>query len=219
MGPAATPSPARSPGATPAIPPSHAAGPTAATARNGPATRGVGEEPLSLFFRLLLVVNLTARAFAARYGRKHRIALTEWRVLHALALGHRSAGALVEALGLDKMAISRAVRGLEAMGRLVRRPDPRDGRRDVLEITKAGLALHDEIAREGATREAMLVGALSPDDLARLHRILDALTDAARALPGGDPDGGGDAHGGGDDHGASPTPNGSNDAQGGDAAA
>lgn len=144
-----------------------------------PATGG------ATFFKFVLLVNLVARPFARVHERAHGLRLTEWRVLRALALapGPVTAGVLGDALGLDKMAASRAVRALETRGRLQRRPDPEDGRRIALAITDDGRALVARIEPSGREREAALLAALTDDERTALDALMDRLVARARELP------------------------------------
>jgi DNA-binding MarR family transcriptional regulator len=138
----------------------------------------------SPFFKLLLLVNLTARPFARRYEKQHRLALPEWRVMLVLAESPGlSAVEIAEGLGLDKMTVSRAVRGLERQGRLERRVDPRDGRRWTLHLSTAGRALFRKIAPSAIVREAALFGALTAAERKKFEAILDRLVASARRLP------------------------------------
>jgi len=138
----------------------------------------------SPFFKLLLLVNLTARPFARRYEKQHRLALPEWRVMLVLAeTPGLSSAEIAERLGLDKMAVSRAVRGLERRGRLERRVDPRDGRRWALHLSPAGRALFRKIEPSALVREAALFGVLTAAERARLETILEKLVAGARRLP------------------------------------
>jgi DNA-binding MarR family transcriptional regulator len=138
----------------------------------------------SPFLKLLLLVNLTARPFARRYEKQHRLALPEWRVMLLVAESPGlSSAKITEMLGLDKMAVSRAVRGLERRGRLERRIDPRDGRRWALHLSAAGRALFRKIAPSAIAREAALFDALTSSERARLEAILDRLVASARRLP------------------------------------
>lgn len=137
------------------------------------------------FFKFVLLVNLVARPFAGLHERTHGIRLTEWRVLRALAFapGPTSAGLVGEALGLDKMAASRAVRALQAQGRLRRRPDPTDGRRIAVEITRKGRDLVAQIEPSGRAREAALLEVLTETERATLDALMDRLIARARVLP------------------------------------
>lgn len=170
----------------PAVVPRH--GPALARRVSPPQNAAVTPEPGSTFFKFVLLVNLVARPFARVHERAHGLRLAEWRVLRALAARPRgaTAGELGEELGMDKMAVSRAVRALEAAGRLVRRPDPRDARRMTLVASDAGRALVDAIEPQGRAREAALLAELADAERTALDALLDRLVRRARALP--DPD-------------------------------
>ncbi len=146
------------------------------------APAGAGE---TTFFKFVLLVNLVARPFARLHERADALPLAEWRVLRTLAFapGPITASMLGDRLGMDKMAVSRAVRGLEARGRLHRGPDPADGRRIALSITPAGRALVARIEPSGQAREAALLAALSEAERATLDGLLDRLVAQARGLP------------------------------------
>ena len=130
----------------------------------------------STFFKLVLIVNLIARPFGRLLQPAHGLSLTEWRTLPAAA-------ELSGRLGLDKMAVSRAVRALEAAGRLRREVTGNDARRNALHLTPAGTALHAAIAPGGMAREAELLAGLSPAERGELDRLLDLLVHRARTLP------------------------------------
>jgi DNA-binding MarR family transcriptional regulator len=89
------------------------------------------------------------------------------------------------------MAVSRAVRALEAAGRLLRRPVPGDGRRMALVASDAGRALVDAIEPHGRAREAALLAGLTEAERAALDALLDRLVRRARALPDSDAPGAG----------------------------
>jgi DNA-binding MarR family transcriptional regulator len=137
----------------------------------------------SLFFQLLVLANLTARPFSERFGRRLHLSLSEWRVL--LVLADRpgiTAQELADYIGLDKMSISRAVRGLETAGRLARLASPRDRRRLQLHLTTAGWQVYDEIAASGAERERIVFGALDPGERRQFFAQLARLVASTRKL-------------------------------------
>src|SRR5215510_12237391 len=86
-----------------------------------------------------VVSNRISRAFYADIEARHGISLPEWRVMLTLARHPGMAAMAVAALwGMDKMAISRAVRRLERRNLVRRTPAPDDRRRWVLELTPEG---------------------------------------------------------------------------------
>ncbi len=133
----------------------------------------------SLFFKLVRVVNLTARPFVETLARTHQLSLNEWRVMVVLA-SHPGVAArdLSDITGLDKMSISRAVAGLGRHRRLLTKPDPDDARRTLLRLNAAGQTLFQAIGTRAKTRERQLFGQISAVDLAHMERIADSLISA-----------------------------------------
>jgi DNA-binding MarR family transcriptional regulator len=141
-----------------------------------PAAKPVLPIDESIFFKLVRVVNLTARPFVESIGRGHRLTLNEWRAMLVLASHPGSAAQDVVAhTGLDKMTVSRALAGLQRRGRLVRREDPGDKRRALLTLSAAGRRVYEQIGVSGKARERQLFAALSAHDQEQLGRTLDTL--------------------------------------------
>ena len=132
----------------------------------------------SIFFKLVRVVNLTARPFSESIGKAHHLSLNEWRVLLVLANHPRVVGSEVAALtGLDKMTVSRAIAALERRGRVVRKVDAADRRRMLLRLSAAGERLYERIGVPAKARERSLFRGIGDADQARLGRLLDRLID------------------------------------------
>ena len=130
----------------------------------------------SIFFRLVRVVNLTARPFSESIGKAHRLSLNEWRVLLVLA-NHAgvAAGDVAALTGLDKMSVSRALSGLVQRGRVVRRIDPADKRRQLLRLSAEGERLYVRIGTPAKARERSLFRGIGAAEQAQLGRTLDRL--------------------------------------------
>lgn len=130
----------------------------------------------SLFFKLVRVVNLTARPFVEGIGKGERLALNEWRVMVVLA-AHPGCPAqeVVARTALDKMTVSRALAGLVRHGYLLRRADAVDKRRTQLRLSAAGQRAYERIAVSGRVRESQLFAGISAAEQARLARTLDKL--------------------------------------------
>jgi len=134
-----------------------------------------------LFFKLVRVVNLTARPFHERVGREHQLTLNEWRTMAVLgAQPGMTATQVADQTGLDKMAVSRALSGLKRHRRLQCRDDPTDQRRSRLYLTAAGKALHETVGALGREREAALFAGVDAEELARLGATLDKLIEAVQ---------------------------------------
>ena len=149
------------------------------TARNS-GTPAVGKATLpmddSIFFKLVRLVNLTARPFVETLGKAHKLTLNEWRVMLVIA-SHPCVAAQEVALhtGLDKMSVSRALAGLTRSNRVLRRNDPADKRRGLLTLSAAGRRVYEQIGVGSKAREAQLFAAVSATEQQRLDRTLDRL--------------------------------------------
>ncbi len=139
----------------------------------------------TLLFAMVRLVNLTARPFQEGIGRSHRLGLSEWRVLAVLQAHPGSAAtAIAQRTGLDKMSVSRALASLESAGRIVRRPDPDDGRRALASLTPAGRRLYGTLRSEALAREAAVTGTLSAAERRALTALLERMTTAVLAADG-----------------------------------
>lgn len=137
----------------------------------------------SLFFKLVRLVNLTARPFHEGVGKAHHLTLNEWRAMVVLA-SHAGCAAtdVAEHTGLDKMSVSRALAGLEKRGRIQRVADADDQRRSQLRLTAAGKKLFTTIGIKATEREAQLFAGLTNAELTGITVTLDKLIDAVNAL-------------------------------------
>lgn len=175
---ASTAAPARRPGARAAVEPLAVAAPLP----------GDG----TLYFKLVRVVNETARPFTETLSRRHRLTLNEWRAMVALASRPGiAAHELAARIGLDKMSVSRAVAGLARERRVLKQPDPADARRTLLRLSRSGEALYRTIGEKGARRAEALfrhVGAREKAAMeATLDKLLRALAEEAQLGSDGNP--------------------------------
>lgn len=132
----------------------------------------------SIFFKLVRVVNLTARPFSESIGKGHHLSLNEWRVLLVLANHARVAASEVAALtNLDKMSVSRAIAALLRRGRVVRKVDAADKRRMLLRLSAEGERLYERIGVPAKARERSLFRGIGDEDQKRLGGLLDRLID------------------------------------------
>jgi DNA-binding MarR family transcriptional regulator len=142
---------------------------------------GVAEPPRlpldsSLFFKLVRVVNLTARPFVETLSRSHQLSLNEWRVMVVLA-SHPGVAAreVADSTGLDKMSISRAIAVLHRRGRLVKQADAADARRTRLWLSDTGHSLFTAIGTLATGREAQLFSGISTAEQALVGEMMDRL--------------------------------------------
>ena len=135
----------------------------------------------SLFFKLVRVVNLTARPFHEGVGKQHALSINEWRVMVVLA-SHPGVSAtdVADSTGLDKMTVSRALAALARSDRLVREDDPADLRKSRLFLSPAARRLFAKIGAQATRREAGLFSGLSASELEGVNATLDKLIEALR---------------------------------------
>lgn len=137
-------------------------------------------------YRLSVVTNRASRLFARRYS-EFGLSIPEWRVLAVVGrFGGLSATEVVERTAMDKVKVSRAVRGLLERGLLARQEDAADRRVQRLAMTREGRRLHAGIVPEARALEAELLAPLSATERAALHRLLDRL-DARLSKMGAEP--------------------------------
>lgn len=145
---------------------------------NSPGAEAVED---MVFLKLVRVVNLTARPFQQRVGRAHQLTLNEWRTM--ALLGSRpglTATQLADLTGLDKMAVSRALAGLQRARRLHRHEDPTDQRRSRLYLSSAGKVVYAAVGVQARQREAELFAGVAAEELQQLNATLDKLIASIR---------------------------------------
>jgi DNA-binding MarR family transcriptional regulator len=103
---------------------------------------------LGFFFPYLVRVYYRAvsEAVANVYSSKFGLSVSEWRTMAVLGpIKALSAGEIVAQSSMDKVAVSRAIKGLQAHGFLKRDIDEIDKRRAVLKLTQSGRKAFGEL--------------------------------------------------------------------------
>ena len=97
-------------------------------------------------YRLSVLSNRVSSTIAAVYADRFSLTIPEWRVIAVLGrFPDLSAAELVQRTEMDKVAISRAVSRLLKTGRIRRQVFPGDRRRSLLELSKAGQKVYQQI--------------------------------------------------------------------------
>ncbi len=107
----------------------------------------------------------------------------EWRVLAALGeLGAINTPRLVRMSSMDKAQISRAVERLAKKGLVAKEQDPSDERRQILELTSAGIELNTQAIQQIRAMQLRLLSTLNDTEremfahaLVRMERALQDL--------------------------------------------
>jgi DNA-binding MarR family transcriptional regulator len=131
----------------------------------------------SLFFKLVRLINLTARPFQEGVGKRMHLTLNEWRVMVVLASHPQCAASdVVSYTGLDKMSVSRALAALARAKRIKRRVDTADNRRTLISLSAAGQRVFEQLGVLAKQREAWFMRGISQPDIAYMTRVVDAMT-------------------------------------------
>ena len=134
-------------------------------------------------YRVSVLANRVSRAFARLYEARFDLKLPEWRVM--AVLGRRpgiTASDVTEMTAMDKVAISRALSRLQAMGRVNVQEDEGDRRRMRLTLSEQGLEIYRQIVPLAKSIEADLISELPAEDRAVLDRLLNRLMIAAERI-------------------------------------
>lgn len=130
-------------------------------------------------YRLSVLSNTVSQAIADCYERQFALSITEWRVMAVLGRYEGvSAREVAERTAMDKVAVSRALSGLIAAGRVRRRIAEHDKRQSVLQLTVKGWKVYDEVAPLALEHERRLLAHLSTEEQRWLTRILERLWQA-----------------------------------------
>lgn len=109
-------------------------------------------------------------------ARKAGLRVPEWRVLACL---HDYDGAMITRLAgfalIEQSRLTRIIAQMESRGLVLRKNDPRDGRRVRVYLAQEGRALVSKLVPEARAHEARLLAKLSNDDGAKLKTTLHAL--------------------------------------------
>lgn len=159
--------------------------PTASRRSRSPASRDSLDltTTRALPFRLLKLTNLVSRPFFGQVAKQYELTLNEWRTLFVLANHPGISPAEISGhTGLQQMNISRAVASLRKSGHVTEAPDPRDLRRTLVSLTKAGVTTYQAIAQAAREHNNQLFADIATEDLRVFSNVVDALIEKAEAL-------------------------------------
>ncbi len=140
---------------------------------------------LSAFFPYMvrLFDRSVSQSLTPVYESLFGLSVSEWRTLAVLGShGTLSAGEIVRLSGMDKVNVSRAVRGLKSAGLLRRDIDGEDRRRALLRLTDRGMDAFRTLVPLVLKREAELLRGLTVDERATLFRLMEKVRRNADAL-------------------------------------
>lgn len=131
-------------------------------------------------YQLSIASNAVSTRIAEQYRRRFDLKTTEWRIMAVLGdAGALSQRQLSQATLMDKVPVNRACRKLEDRGLAERRPNEKDGRSHLLELTAEGRAVHARIMPLAQAIERKLFGVLDESERDTLRDLLVRVRDAA----------------------------------------
>ena len=137
-------------------------------------------------YQLSIASNAVSSRIARLYRTRFGLSTLEWRIMAVLGDGGAmSQRQLAQATLMEKVPVSRACKALEDKGLALRRPNDRDGRSHLLELSGEGRAVHGKIMPLARRAEAELFAALDEDDRTELRRLLALLREAAGSFDAG----------------------------------
>lgn len=122
---------------------------------------------------MVWTANKLSRGASHTYLKLFGVGVEVWRCLVLLAI-HDSITAqqVSQVMGMDKAAVSRCFKILQAKGLTVMGLSPSDGRLRIATLTPKGRALHDQILEIALERERALLTVLSASERDTLLRLL-----------------------------------------------
>ncbi|MDX1398451.1 MAG: MarR family transcriptional regulator [Oceanospirillum sp.] len=117
------------------------------------------------------------------YSTEFGVSLSEWRVLALLGQQATMISTdISQRTKMDKAKVSRAVHKLDKEGYLRRERDEQDHRVSHLSLTQTGIKLYNSIIPKALEWEGSLVGTLSEEERALLHRLMNKLDSQMKVI-------------------------------------
>ncbi len=128
-------------------------------------------------------IRLTVFAIQSAIGRYVGMSRVRGILFHIMRLDQEmSQAAIQQRLGVDRSQVTRIVKQMEADGLVTRRPDPADNRFTLVQLTKAGCALQEEISAKLQKADATLLHGVSRADMLCTARTLRRIRENAERL-------------------------------------
>jgi DNA-binding MarR family transcriptional regulator len=134
-------------------------------------------------YRLSILSNRVSQTIAGAYARRFGLGVTEWRVIAVLGrYPGLSANGVAARTAMDKVAVSRTVARLLERGLLQRDMHDDDRRRSVLELSRDGYGIYDEVVPVALEYERRLLAPLDAEERMQLDRLLAKLNEGVAQL-------------------------------------
>ena len=124
------------------------------------------------------LANKLSSGASQHYRSEFGVGVVEWRVMALLAVEPAiTANRVCKVIGLDKAAVSRAIKSLDSAALITSEKSDKDARQILLNLSATGREKHDAILDVALAREARLLDVLSVDEREQLIVMLQKLNE------------------------------------------
>lgn len=132
---------------------------------------------------ILVQIRLTVFVIQSAIRRYAGMSRARGILFHMMRLDREvSQAAIQQRLGIDRSAVTRIVKQMEADGLVTRRPDPSDNRFTLVQLTEGGCTLQKEISAKLQRADTTLLQGVSRADMLCTVRTLTRIRENAERL-------------------------------------
>ncbi len=129
-------------------------------------------------YQLSVTSNAVSGRIALEYRNRFGLSIPEWRVMAVLGdSGRLTQRDLTSMTVMDKVAVNRACKTLEARALATRLPNEQDGRSHLVELTPAGVSMHSEIMPIAIEMERKIFSGLTSEERRLFRSLLQRVRD------------------------------------------
>ena len=131
-------------------------------------------------YQLSIASNAVSTRIAEQYRKRFALKTTEWRIMAVLGdSGPTTQRELSQMTLMDKVPVNRACKTLESRGLAERKPNAKDGRSHLLELTAEGRAVHAGIMPLALAIEEEIFSVLNEVEQSQMRDMLSRLRENA----------------------------------------
>ncbi len=136
-------------------------------------------------FHLLREIVRTHQIMMTSFSRAMGMPASRFQLLRHLAMAEKGVGVtdLAAKLEVNPAAVTRLVKEMEDEHFVVRRGDPRDGRRNYLSLTAKGVKLFEQLHLRSHKMERALAAFIDPQEIIIATRVLEKLQEFMKDIP------------------------------------
>jgi len=127
-------------------------------------------------YRLSVLEQQISKTIAQKYTKQFGLSRMEWRVMSTLAMFEgKSAKEIRQFTQLEKMQVSRAIKGLTEKQLISQKVSPNDQRKNLLTLTGKGLSIYQLIVPLVVEEEKTIFESFSKNELEQFHQLIHKL--------------------------------------------